>query len=152
MKPETLWWWSTRLHRRGLTPLAKLLKLVNFQVFHAILPYECEIHPDVTLFHRGAGTVIHPNTRIGRRVKIGHGVTITAGSQEPGSPLAAFIGDDVMVGTGSLIRPKRGHALRVGDGAQIGAHAVVVRDVPPGGVMVPPVAMLREQGEPREPS
>lgn len=143
MRPERLWWWSTRLHRKRLTVLAKLLKAVNFQIFHAILPYECEIHPDVTLWHRGAGTVIHPNTRIGRRVKIGHGVTITAGSQEPGSPLAVFLGDDVVVGAGALVRPKRGHALRVGDGAQIGAHAVVVKDVPPGGVMVPPVATLR---------
>lgn len=143
MRPERLWWWSTRLHRKRLTVLAKLLKAVNFQIFHAILPYECEIHPDVTLWHRGAGTVIHPNTRIGRRVKIGHGVTITAGSQEPGSPLAVFLGDDVVVGAGALVRPKRGHALHVGDGAQIGAHAVVVKDVPPGGVMVPPVATLR---------
>jgi serine O-acetyltransferase len=143
VRPERLWWWSTRLHRKRLTVLAKLLKAVNFQIFHAILPYECEIHPDVTLWHRGAGTVIHPNTRIGRRVKIGHGVTITAGSQESGSPLAVFLGDDVVVGAGALVRPKRGHALRVGDGAQIGAHAVVVKDVPPGGVMVPPVATLR---------
>lgn len=143
MRPERLWWWSTRLYRRRLTPLARVLKAVNFQIFHAILPYECEIHPDVTLWHRGAGTVIHPNTRIGRGVKIGHGVTITAGSQEPGSPLAVFLGDDVVVGAGALVRPKRGHALHVGSGAQIGAHAVVVQDVPAGGVMVPPVARLR---------
>lgn len=144
MTPERLWWWSTRLHRRGLTPLAKVLKVVNFQVFHAVLPYECQIHPDVTLWHRGAGTVIHPNTRIGRRVKIGHNVTITAGSQEPGSPLAVHLGDDVVVGAGSLIRPKRGNALHVGDGAKVGAHAVVVRDVPPGAVVVPPVGIVRE--------
>lgn len=140
MRPEKLWWWSTRLHRRRLTVLARILKAVNFQLFHAILPYECDIHPDVTLWHRGAGTVIHPSTRIGRRVKIGHGVTITAGSQEPGSPLATVIGDDVVVGAGSLVRPRQGHALHVGDGAQIGAHAVVVDDVPPGAVLVPPKA------------
>lgn len=144
MRPERLWWWSTRLHRKRLTPLARVLKAANFFLFHAVLPYECEIHPDVTLWHRGLGTVIHPNTRIGRLVSIGHGVTITAGSQEPGSQLAVHLGDDVVVGTGALVRPKRGHALHVGDGAQIGAHAVVVRDVPPGGVMVPPVASLRE--------
>lgn len=143
MRPERLWWWSTRLHRTRLTFLARMLKAINFQIFHAILPYECEIQPDVTLWHRGAGTVIHPNTRIGHRVKIGHGVTITAGSQEPGSPLAVFLADDVVVGAGSLVRPKQGHALHIGAGAQIGAHAVVVKDVPPGGVMVPPVATLR---------
>ncbi len=143
MRPERLWWWSTRLHRRGWTPLARVLKAVNFQVFHAILPFECEIERDVTLWHRGTGTVIHPNTRIGHRVTIGHGVTITAGSQEPGSPLAVYLDDDVVVGAGSLVRPKRGHALHVGAGARIGAHAIVVKDVPPGGVMVPPAATLR---------
>jgi len=144
MTPEKLWWWSVRLHQRGFTPLARVLKLINFQVFHAVLPYECELHPDVTLWHRGAGTVIHPNTRIGRRVTIAHNVTITSGSQEKGSPLAVHLGDDVLVGAGALVRPKHGHALYVGAGAQIGAHAVVVRDVPPGGVMVGPVATLRE--------
>ena len=141
MRPEKLWWWSTRLHRRHLTFAARLLKAVNFQVFHAVLPYECDIQPDVTLWHRGAGTVIHPNTRIGRRVKIGHNVTITAGSQEPGSPCATVIGDDVVVGAGCLVRPRRGRALHVGDGAQIGAHAVVVDDVPPGAVLIPPKAL-----------
>lgn len=143
MTPERLWWWSTRLHRHRLTPLARLLVAVNLRVWRAMLPYECEIHPDVRLWHRGAGTVILPNTRIGRRVKIGHGVTITAGSQEPGSPWAVYLGDDVVVGAGSLLRPGRGNALHVGDGARIGAHSIVVSDVPAGGVMVPSAAVLR---------
>ena len=143
MRPETLWWLSCRLHGRRLTPLARVLKALNFLVFHAVLPYECDVPRDVTLWHHGLGTVVHPNTRIGHRVKIGHNVTITAGSQAPGSDLAVVLGDDVVVGTGALVRPRRGHRLVVGDGAQIGAHAVVVRDVPPGAVMVPPVAEMR---------
>lgn len=144
MRPELLWWWSTRLHRRRLTLFARVLKALNFALFHAVLPYECEIQRDVTLWHRGLGTVIHPSTRIGHRVSIGHNVTITAGSQQPGSELATFIGDDVVVGAGSLIKPKRGSALHVGAGAQIGAHAVVTKDVAPGAVMVPPVAVARD--------
>ncbi|QTE29640.1 LbetaH domain-containing protein [Pengzhenrongella sicca] len=143
MTPEKLWWWSVRLHRRGLTPLARVLKELNFHLFHAVLPYECDIQPDVTLWHRGVGTVIHPNTRIGRRVTIAHGVTISAGARQLGSPLAVFLGDDVLVGAGALILPKRGHALHVGAGAKIGAHAVVASDVPPGGIMLPPTASLR---------
>ena len=146
MRPELLWWWSTRLHRHRLTLLARVLKALNFALFHAVLPYECEIHRDVTLWHRGLGTVIHPNTRIGRGVSIGHNVTITAGSQEPGSQLATFIGDGVVVGAGSLVKPKRGSALHVGDGARIGAHAVVTKDVARGAVMVPPVAVVLDPG------
>ncbi|KQS96962.1 hypothetical protein [Cellulomonas sp. Leaf395] len=143
MRPETLWWLSCRLHRRRLTPAARLLKALNFLLFHAVLPYECDVPRDVTLWHHGLGTVVHPNTRIGHNVKIGHNVTITAGSQSRGSALAVVLGDGVVVGTGALVRPRRGHRLLVGDGAQIGAHAVVVRDVPPGAVMVPPVAHMR---------
>ena len=92
MRPETLWWLSCRLHRRRLTPLARLLKALNFLLFHAVLPYECDVPRDVTLWHHGLGTVVHPNTRIGHRVKIGHNVTITAGSQSPGSELAVSLG------------------------------------------------------------
>jgi serine O-acetyltransferase len=143
MRPETLWWLSCRLHRRRLTLLARVLKGLNFLLFHTVLPYECDIPRDVTLWHHGLGTVIHPNTRIGHRVKIGHNVTITAGSQAPGSELAVVLGDDVVVGTGALVKPRRGRRLLVGDGAQIGAHAVVVDDVPAGALMLPPVAQER---------
>lgn len=148
MRPETLWWMSCRLHRSRLTPLARVLKAVNFLLFHAVLPYECDVPRDVTLWHHGLGTVVHPNTRIGRRVKIGHNVTITAGSQAAGSDLAVVLGDDVVIGTGALVKPRRGHRLLVGDGAQVGAHAVVVDDVPAGALMLPPVAQRRERTAP----
>jgi len=148
MRPETLWWLSCRLHRRGLTPVARVLKGLNFLLFHAVLPYECDIPRDLTLLHHGLGTVVHPNTRIGHRVKIAHNVTIAAGSQTPGSELATVLGDDVVVGTGALLKPRRGHRLVVGDGAHIGAHAVVVDDVPAGALMLPPVAQQRVRTSP----
>jgi serine O-acetyltransferase len=153
MRPERLWWWSHVLHRRGLRPLAAVLKTVNFVVFHTVLPPECAVSPDVTLYHRGLGTVVHPNTRIGRRVSIGHGVTIAAGSQEPGSPLAVHVGDDVVISAGCFIRPRRGRALTIGAGARLAAHSIVVDDVPAGARVVPPVATVippaTDAGHPR---
>ncbi|WP_269431621.1 hypothetical protein [Chthonomonas calidirosea] len=39
------------------------------------------------------------------------------------------MGDDVMIGAGAKIIAKPDRGLRIGNGAQIGANAVVTRDV-----------------------
>jgi serine O-acetyltransferase len=97
------------------------------------------------------GVEIHPGARIGRRFFIDHGMGVVIGE-------TAEIGDDVMIyhdvtlGGRSLKRTKRhptigdgvviGAGARVlgpvlvGAGAQIGANAVVVRDVPAGAIVV----------------
>ena len=97
------------------------------------------------------GVEIHPGATIGRRFFIDHGTGVVIGE-------TAEIGDDVMLyqdvtlGGRSLQRVKRhptigdgvtiGAGARVlgpiliGAGAQVGANAVVVRDVPPGAVVV----------------
>jgi serine O-acetyltransferase len=111
-------------------------------VFHAVLPYECDIHPNIELLHHGLGVVIHPNCTIGSRVKIGHGVTITAGSQHPGSRHRVTVRDGVFIGAGAHIAPRRNQALQIGEGATVGARAVVTRPVPPGATMVGPKATV----------
>jgi serine O-acetyltransferase len=97
------------------------------------------------------GIEIHPGAAIGRRFFIDHGMGIVIGE-------TAEIGDDVMLyhdvtlGGRSLTRTKRhptiGNGVVIGAGArvlgpitvgsnvQIGANAVVVRDVPDGVVVV----------------
>jgi serine O-acetyltransferase len=140
--PERLWYLSSRCHKRGWSNAARVFKALNFLLFHTVLPYEIDVPKDVRLFHRGLGTVIHPNTRIGRGVIIGHNVTITAGSQDIGSALAVTLEPGCLVGSGSVIRCKRGGSLRVGEGAQIGVHAVVTRDVPPHAVVLAPVSVI----------
>lgn len=97
------------------------------------------------------GVEIHPGARIGRRFFIDHGMGVVIGE-------TAEIGDDVMfyhgvtMGGRSMRRVKRhptlGHNITVGagarvlgpvtvgDGVQIGANAVVVKDVPAGAVAV----------------
>ena len=129
MRPEQLWWWSTQLHQRGLTPLAKLLKAANFFLFKAVLPYECRIERDVTIFHRGVGTVIHPNTWIGRGVYIAHGVTVSVYDQDPSAP-GVVLEDGVRLGVGCLVASRKGEELRIGRGAEVGGHAVVTRTCP----------------------
>ena len=97
------------------------------------------------------GVEIHPGARIGRRFFIDHGMGVVIGE-------TAEVGDDVMLyhgvtlGGRSLAQVKRhptvgdrvtiGAGARVlgpvaiGDDAQIGANAVVVKDVPAGAVAV----------------
>jgi serine O-acetyltransferase len=97
------------------------------------------------------GIEIHPGATIGRRFFIDHGTGVVIGE-------TAEIGDDVMLyqdvtlGGRSLQRVKRHPTIHdrvtigagarvlgpivVGAGAQIGANAVVVRDVPPESVVV----------------
>jgi len=98
------------------------------------------------------GIEIHPGARIGRRVFIDHGMGVVIGE-------TAEIGDDctlyqgVTLGGTSLTRGEKRHPtlgngvivgsgaqvlgpFQVGDGARIGASAVVLREVPDGATMV----------------
>lgn len=104
------------------------------------------------------GVEIHPGAQIGRRFFIDHGMGVVIGE-------TAEVGDDVMIyhgvtlGGRSMERVKRhptvadgaviGAGARVlgpveiGAGAQIGANAVVVKDVPEGATAVGVPAVLR---------
>jgi serine O-acetyltransferase len=97
------------------------------------------------------GVEIHPAARIGRRVAIDHGAGVVIGE-------TAEVGDDCVIYQGVTLggvnlRPVKRHptigrkvvvgagakvlgAINVGDGARIGANAVVVDDVPPGAIAI----------------
>ncbi len=141
MGPVRLWRLSIALQRRGLRPLAVLVKNVNSWIYHNSLPPGAVVGPDLHLGHHGFGTVIHTNTVIGSGVTIYQNVTIAmrAGSK---SPNRIFVEDDVLIGANAVvISPHRGD-LRIGRGARIGAGAVVNADVPPGYVVVSAPAQL----------
>jgi serine O-acetyltransferase len=115
------------------------------------------------------GIEIHPGACIGKRLFIDHGMGVVIGE-------TAEIGDDctlyqgVTLGGTSLDRGQKRHPtlgngvivsvhaqvlgpFRVGDGARIGAQAVVLSEVPEGATMVgipaKPVARRRESSEVR---
>ena len=108
-------------HERGLTPLTMVFNKLNSVVGGAVIGRGAEFGPGFVLIHAD-GVVINGSVKGGRNVKIEHQVTI--GAERRQSP---EIGDDVFIGAGAkIIGP-----VKIGDGARIGANAVVLHDVPP---------------------
>jgi serine O-acetyltransferase len=94
------------------------------------LPYSAKVGRGVVFEHQH-GIVIHGDCVIGDRCIIRQGVTI--GNKSPDRPHdAPTLGCDVNVGAGAKIVGK----ITLGDGCQVGANAVVVKDVPAGVTVV----------------
>jgi len=126
---ERLWSASRFCHRHGWKRTGRFIKAVNFLLHHCLLPAEAQVGEGVCLDHYGMGVVIHPQVSIGDRVRIYHGVTI-AGETWIGSAIRVRIGSDVQLSAGCKIIPRAGHGMTIGDGAVIGANAVVTKNVP----------------------
>lgn len=99
-----------------------------------------EIHPGAKIgrclfIDHGMGVVIGETAEIGDNCTLYDGVTL--GGTRPtkdqtGRKRHPTIGNNVIVGAGAKVLGP----LKVGDGARIGAAAVVLKEVPPGATMV----------------
>lgn len=95
-----------------------------------------EIHPGAKVGRRffidhGAGVVIGETAEIGDDVTIYQGVTLGGTGKEKGKRHPT-IGNGVMIAAGAKILG----SFKVGDGAKIGAGAVVLQEVPPNTTVV----------------
>ncbi|MGE5549301.1 MAG: serine O-acetyltransferase [Bacteroidota bacterium] len=95
-----------------------------------------EIHPGAVIgeglfIDHGMGVVIGETAEIGRNVTLFQGVTLGGTGKEKGKRHPT-IGDNVMIATGAKVLG----SFKVGDGAKIGAGAVVLREVPPNTTVV----------------
>ena len=77
----------------------------------------------------GAGVIVNTNASVGHDCIIGEATHIAPAVGMGGN---VMIGQQVLVGIGARIVP----SISIGDGAIIGAGSVVLRDVPPGAVMM----------------
>ncbi|MFA7322049.1 MAG: serine O-acetyltransferase [Dokdonella sp.] len=114
-----LWQGGWRFAARWLGWLARLLTNVD-------------IHPGATIGRRffidhGAGVVIGETAEIGDDCTLYHGVTLGGTTWNPGKRHPT-LGAGVVVGAGAKILG----AIRIGDGARIGANSVVIGEVPAG--------------------
>jgi serine acetyltransferase len=135
MSPVRLWYLSTRLHARGLKLPAKLIKLLIYLVYHAVLPSEAQIERDIHLEHYGLGVVVHPNVTLGHGVRIYQHVTIATRTWV-GSPARIVIEDNVLLGAGCVLISPPDETMVIGSGTSVGANAVVTKAVPPNSIMV----------------
>jgi len=96
-----------------------------------------EIHPAATIGKRlfidhGMGVVIGSTAVVGDDVTLYQGVTLGGTSLQRGVKRHPTLGNNVIVGAGAHVLGP----VNVGDGARIGANAVVLHDVQQGATMV----------------
>lgn len=131
------------LANRGLLPLALLLRGRGIRISGAELNPLATIGPGLYLAH-SVGVGIGPYVTIGANCKINLGVVIGPQPLDAGDPKYAVIGDNVFLGTHAVIPG----GITIGDGAVIGANAVVLRDVEAHSVVsASPARVVRTRDE-----
>jgi serine O-acetyltransferase len=123
------WLWTHRWHLAG-----------RFVSHVGRVTTGIEIHPGATIGRRlfidhGMGVVIGETAEIGDDCTLYHGVTL--GGTKPSAEQRSqkrhpTLGNDVIVGSGAQVLGP----FRVGNGARVGAAAVVLQEVPDGATMV----------------
>lgn len=108
-----------------------------------------EIHPGATIGRRffidhGMGVVIGETAEVGDDVMLYHGVTL-GGRSMSSVKRHPTVGDGVTIGSGARVLGP----IRIGPQAQIGANAVVTKDVPPKAIAtgVPAKVRFPQTGE-----
>jgi len=129
-----LWRHGLRLPARILAHISRFLTGV-------------EIHPGAKLgagifIDHGMGVVIGETAEVGDNVTIYQGAVLGGRGTEKGKRHPT-VGNNVVIAAGAKILG----SFKVGDGAKIGAGAVVLKDVPPNCTVVGvPGRIVREQG------
>jgi serine O-acetyltransferase len=119
---------GSSLRGTPLWPLAFLMKSAAIVWAGADIHPKAQIGPGLVLAH-GTGVTIGADVRAGRNLRVNTGTQVGAMRlTEPLDPSRpTYIGDDVFLGAHCMVLQD----CRVGDGAVVGANAVVTKDVPP---------------------
>lgn len=140
--------WVYRLaHRMWREPSLRLVARLLSQATRAATGVE--IHPAADLGRRlfidhGMGVVIGETAVLGDDVVLFHGATLGGKAMHHGKRHPT-LGDGVVVGAGAKILGP----VWIGSGAQIGANAVVITDVPAGAIAVGVPAKIRPRPDSR---
>ncbi len=111
--------------------LSRLLRRLNRIVYSCEIVHGAQIPPSCIFVHGGLGVVIGSGVVLGERCIIHQNVTIGTDLGQTNG-LYPHIGNDVILCAGCCVIGN----VMVGDGAIIGANAVVTRDVSPGATVV----------------
>lgn len=99
------------------------------------IPAQAKIGKGFRIHHFG-GIIIHSDVVIGDRCTMYQGVTLGDLGGWGGTPV---VGNNVLVGAGAKLLGN----IKIGEYARIGANAVVLQSVPPGGVAVGVPAVVK---------
>lgn len=124
-----LWSWKLRVPARMFSTWSRFLTGI-------------EIHPGAVIGRRvvidhGMGVVIGETAIVGDDVLIYHGVTL-GGKVNARVKRHPTVGNNVLLGAGAKVLGD----IEIGDGAQIGANAVVTKSIPAGAVIAGPQATI----------
>jgi serine acetyltransferase len=125
---------TTRMGKVGrlITVPARLMyQVLVAWLFSIDIPPGTKIGPGLRVLH-GFGLVIHSKAIIGPNCVLRHGVTVGVRRTGEVPAQTPVLGANVDVGSGAQILG----AVRVGNGASIGAGAIVLSDVPAGLIAV----------------
>lgn len=112
------------LYTHRMRVLAKIVSRFIYIFCNCVIPPTTEIG-EGTEFPHSVGIVLHQNSVIGKRCRIYQNVTL-------GNANGPKVGDDVIIGANAVVLGD----IVIGNGARIGAGAVVVKDVPEGVTVV----------------
>ena len=119
-----------KLIRAPLSVVYRVLFRHCRNVYGIELPYTVQIGQNVIIEHQG-GIVVHGASVIGDRSVIRQGCTLGIRDNKKNND-APILGSDGDLGAGSVLIGK----INIGNGAKIGANAVVLVDVPEGATAV----------------
>lgn len=123
---------------KGDQTRAMALKSVLGRALSTDIHPAARIGPGLWLDH-GLGCVIGETSVIGRDVSIWHNVTLGSTLTDSGPERHPKVGDGAVIGAGAVILGN----IRVGAGANVGAGAVVLQDVPDAMTVAGPRGEIR---------
>jgi serine O-acetyltransferase len=119
---------AKRLKTWGVPVLPGVVAAVGTRMHQCHVDLESRLHSSVELGYGGMGVVVAPGVEIGAGSFLSQNVSV---EPKPGVAGVPRIGRNVYVGVGAQILGP----VTVGDGAVIGANAVITADVAPGAVV-----------------
>ncbi|RKH71679.1 serine O-acetyltransferase [Corallococcus aberystwythensis] len=133
---------AKRLQALQVPRLASMVATVGDRMHNSHVDTKALLHPTVELGYGGIGVIIAPGVEIGERSFISQNVSL---EPLPGHTGAPRVGRDVYIGVGAQILGP----VTIGDGAKIGANAIVMDDVAPGATVAGiPAKELKRQAPP----
>ncbi|RKH18028.1 acetyltransferase [Corallococcus praedator] len=130
MGPTALsfYWAAKRLQALKVPRLAGVVAAVGNRLNNSHVDTKAALHPSVELGYGGIGVIIAPGVEVGENSFISQNVSLEGAPGKVGVPR---VGRDVFIGVGAQVLGP----VTIGDGAKIGANALVIEDVAPGAVV-----------------